>query len=47
MDFEKAIGYVFNLIVFIVLSIIFVPAFFIVTYAQEYWSKKMADLFKL
>lgn len=30
---------------FIAVSIVFLPAFIIVTYLQDYWSKKLSELF--
>ncbi|MBP6858072.1 MAG: hypothetical protein KBC11_02700 [Candidatus Pacebacteria bacterium] len=44
---EKTFLYILNLVLFIVLSIFFIPSFFIVTYLQETWSKMLGDLFKL
>jgi hypothetical protein len=44
---EKTFLYVLNVILFVVLSIFFIPSFFIVTYLQPVWAKMLGDLFKL
>lgn len=43
--FGKAIAYTLNVILFMLLSIIFLPAFLITQYLQETWSKMLGDLF--
>lgn len=42
---SKIAGYVGNVLLFAVVSIIFLPAFLIVTTLQEVWSKKLSELF--
>ena len=42
---EKALTYLWSLMLFVVVSIIFLPSFFVVTYMQDYWSKKLGELF--
>ncbi len=44
---EKFIVYIFNVLLFVVLSILFLPSFLIVTYIQPIWSKMLTNLFKL
>jgi hypothetical protein len=34
-----------NFGLFIVVSLVFLPSFLIVTYLQDYWSKKLSELF--
>jgi uncharacterized phage infection (PIP) family protein YhgE len=41
----KALSFIFDLLIFAIVTILFVPSFFIVTYLQEFWSKKLSDLF--
>ncbi len=44
---EKVLLSLLNFALFVVMSIFFVPAFFIVTYMQEPWSKKLEEIFKV
>lgn len=44
-EIGKIVGYVGNVILFVFLSIIFLPAFLIVNYLQEMWSKRLSELF--
>ncbi|MFZ4500125.1 MAG: hypothetical protein ACOYMZ_01345 [Minisyncoccia bacterium] len=41
----KIIGYGANVVFFVLVSIVFLPAFLIVTYLQEFWSKRLSELF--
>ena len=38
---------VWEFILFILVSALFLPAFFIVTFLQKYWTKKLEDVFGL
>jgi len=42
---SKSLSFVANVLLFVLLSIIFLPAFLIVTYLQEPWTKMLGDLF--
>jgi hypothetical protein len=42
---EKILLSAGNFILFILASVIFLPAFFIVTYLQDFWSDKLSELF--
>lgn len=42
---EKILLSVFNFLFFVVLSILFLPAWLIVNYLQETWSDRLKDLF--
>jgi len=44
---QKALLAVLDFALFIFASIFFIPSFFIVTYTQDYWSKKLNELFGL
>jgi len=41
----KTLLYIGNLILFIFLTIIFIPSFLVVNYLQETWSKMLESLF--
>lgn len=43
---EKIISLVFNVIIFTLISIVFLPALLIVNTLQNIWSDKLKDLFK-
>ena len=44
---QKAILAVLDFALFVAVSLVFLPAFLIVTYLQGYWTKKLGDLFGL
>jgi hypothetical protein len=44
---EKTFLFILNFVGFVILSIVFLPAFFIVTYLQAAWSKMLGDIFKV
>lgn len=44
---EHILILLWNVLLFFVVSILFLPAFLIVTNLQEYWSKKLGELFGL
>lgn len=44
---QKILLYIWNLTLFVVVSVIFLPSFFIVTYVEKFWSKKLEELFNL
>ena len=41
----KSLAFIWDLLLFAAVTVLFVPSFFIVTYLQEFWSKKLSDLF--
>ena len=42
---KTILGALWNFVLFIVVSAVFLPSFFVVTYLQDYWSKKLGELF--
>lgn len=44
---EKILFAIGNFALFVVMSAIFLPAFLIVNYMQEAWSKKLSDIFRV
>ncbi len=44
---QKILLAIGEFVLFIAVSLIFLPAFLIVTYLQGYWTKKLGDLFGL
>lgn len=46
-DIVKPIETVFGFILFILASVVFLPALVIVNLLQDYWSKKIGNLFGL
>lgn len=44
---EKILMLILDFVIFVVLSILFLPAFLIVTYVQPIWQKKLQSLFDL
>lgn len=42
---EKILFAVGNFALFVIMSVIFLPAFLIVNYMQEAWSEKLSDIF--
>jgi len=44
---EKSLIFVGKLILFVLLSIIFVPSFLVMTYLQDTWVKMLGELFDL
>jgi hypothetical protein len=43
----KALGFAIKMLLFIVLTVIFIPAFLIVNFMQEPWNKMLGELFNL
>jgi hypothetical protein len=43
----KTLLYAVKLILFIILSIVFIPCFLVVNFMQKTWSGMLADLFNL
>lgn len=41
----KFLGLLFDFVLFVILSVLFIPAFFIVTYLQPIWQEKLKSLF--
>ncbi|HEY0980419.1 MAG TPA: hypothetical protein VGE18_03370 [Candidatus Paceibacterota bacterium] len=44
-EIGKVFVYVGNVLLFVLVSIIFLPAFLIVNYLQEVWTKQLSELF--
>jgi len=44
---EKTALFIFRFLGFVVLSIFFLPSFFIVTYLQNTWSKMLGEIFNV
>ena len=45
--FEKTLTTIGDILLFAIATILFVPAFLIVTWLQDFWSKKLSELFGL
>jgi hypothetical protein len=43
----KTLAFAGKLLLFMLLSIVFLPSFLVVTYLQESWSKMLSELFSL
>ncbi len=44
---EKTLSFAGKLLLFIALSIIFIPSYLVVNYLQKPWADMLAELFKL
>ncbi|MBP9701201.1 MAG: hypothetical protein KBD54_02280 [Candidatus Pacebacteria bacterium] len=44
---EKVLLAILNFVYFVILSLLFLPAFFIVTYMQKTWEEKMKEVLGL
>jgi hypothetical protein len=42
---ESIFVFGFNLLIFVLATIVFLPAFLIVNFMQNFWTKKLSDLF--